>query len=419
MGHKGSKNIFYQILFAICISVLYLDIYELSFAVWSVAILLTLSTSYSLNIIHYLLYFIAIFTIGFTVMLFYDYPAYYIIRDMTYMLKPIMGLLIGYQFCKRNYKTAFQTLIYTGVFIALTHLGKIAFAILFEGVRNLNGIRMQSGFFSDYEIYALIILIFHKKFELGFSKKNVFIYSLLIGLSAFMYFARTNFIQFVILFIGMKGYFSINRTSVIILASVIGFTLVGYSTILYINPKRNGPGIETLLYKIKIAPREAFKTKIDVDDWRDFNDNYRSYENIRTVKQVTSHGTVTTIFGEGFGSRIDLKKKIWLRDFLRYISILHNGFMTVFLKSGLLGIVIYLSSIFVLFRQRKSNIPIVKAINLLLVSTGIFLIFSNWVFSGLYNLLDNKSVLIAILICYKEITIRNHSDATQTVTEVQ
>jgi hypothetical protein len=207
----------------------------------------------------------------------------------------------------------------------------------------------------------------------------------------------------------MKGYFKINRTSIMVISSLLAFTIVGYSAILYVNPKRNGPGIEALLYKIKIAPIEPFKTKIDVDDWKDFNDNYRSYENIHTVKQVTSRGPASIAFGQGMGSRIDLKREVWLREMLRYISILHNGFMTVFLKSGLLGIAIYLYSIFLLFRQKKSNIAIVKNINLLLVGTGIFLIFSNWVFSGLYNLLDNKSMLIGLLFCYKEMTIKRQN----------
>lgn len=413
MGYTISKSYLYQILFALCISVLYLDNYELTFAVWSIAALITISSSYSISILRYIACFVLIFIIAFVVMLFHEYyKAYYIIRDMTYLIKPIMGLMIGYQICKKGYHAMFQTIIYTGLFIAASHLFTILSAILFYNARNLNSIRMSSGFFSDFEVYALIILLFHEKFQLGFSKKRLWLYTAIIGLSAFMYFARTNFIQFAILFVGMKGYFKINRTSLLVLTSGFIFVIVAYSAIVYVNPKRNGPGIETLLYKIKIAPQEAFKTKIDVDDWRDFNDNYRSYENIHTVKQVTQKGTASTIFGQGMGSRVDLKREVWLREMLRYISILHNGFMTVFLKSGLLGIFIYLYTIFLLFRQQKSDIPIVKNINLLLVGTGVFLIFSNWVFSGLYNLLDNKSILIGLLFCYKEITNKNASQNT-------
>ncbi len=174
------------------------------------------------------------------------------------------------------------------------------------------------------------------------------------------------------------------------------------------NPKREGDGVEALLYKIKIAPTEPFKTKIDRNDWKDFNDNYRSWENILGIRQMTEDGWATIVFGKGIGSKVDLKEEVWLGDMrLRYISILHNGYLTVFLKAGLVGIFLYLTTIFMLFRRPKSDIPIVKSLNLLLFGTGIFLIFSNWVFMGVYNLLDNKSILIGALICYREMAMRN------------
>lgn len=403
------KSYVSQFLFALCIAVPMWNNYELTFAVWSLTFLATLQRSYSYQILKYGLCFVAIMTVAFIVMLTRDYLSYYIIRDITYMLKPIFGTFIGYHLCRSNFKKAFETIIYTGAIIAGIHIIMIVYAFIFLHAHTVNDIRLRSGFFSDFEVYALIILLFHKQFEIDIPRKKLFWFTIIVGFSSFMYLARTNFIQFVLLLIAMKGYFKINRTSITVITTLVVSVVIGYTAIVYSSPRRNGPGIEALLYKIKIAPKEAFKTKIDADDWKDFNDNYRSYENIHTVKQMTRNGTATILFGAGLGSRIDLKREVWLGDmFLRYISILHNGFMTVFLKSGLLGILIYLWSIVQLFRQRKSRIPIVKNINLLLVGTGIFMFFSNWVFMGVYNLLDNKSVLIGFLICYIEMAIRKH-----------
>ena len=87
---------------------------------------------------------------------------------------------------------------------------------------------------------------------------------------------------------------------------------------------------------------------------------------------------------------------------LRYISILHNGFMIVFLKTGLLGILIYLFTITYFFRKFKTDKPIVNTINLLFIGTGVFLFVSNWVFLGFYNLTETKSILIGFLIAYRE-----------------
>jgi hypothetical protein len=406
------KRYLYQFLFVLCISVPYLNIYELTFVVWSLSAALTLQQSYSVEILRQVACYTAIFVIAFIVMWFYDYKLYYILRDFAYISKPIIGLLLGYQLCKHNFDKAFQTIVYTGLFIAVVHLLVIVHAIVVYNATSVNMIRVKCGYFSDFEVYALILLIFRKKFQIAITNQRAWLLIAVIGFSSFMYLSRTNFIQFIILTVAMLGYLKINRSSLIVISLVAGFTIVGYSAILYYNPKRNGPGIEALLYKIKVAPIEPFKTKIDRGDWRDFNDNYRSYENISALRQVGRNGSKKLAFGEGLGSKIDLKQEIRLGDmFLRYISILHNGFMTVFLKSGLVGVGILVYSLFYFFRNGKSKVPIVKQINMLLVGTGLFMFVSCWVFMGFYFIADTKSLFLGFMICYKGIAEYNaHSN---------
>src|SRR5690606_14145703 len=141
-------------------------------------------------------------------------------------------------------------------------------------------IRMHAGYFSDFEVYSLVFLLFHKKLGLEYSRQKMLVMGGVLGFSIFMYMARTNFIQFIIIWMALKGYFIINRKSIIIVSTVFLSALLAYSAILYINPKRNGQGLESLLYKIKIAPIEPFKTRINKENWKEFHDNYRSYENI-------------------------------------------------------------------------------------------------------------------------------------------
>jgi hypothetical protein len=188
-------------------------------------------------------------------------------------------------------------------------------------------------------------------------------------------------------------------------------TVIGYAIIYNLNPKRDGSGVEQFLYKIKNAPIEPFKTKIDVTNWKDINDNYRSYENIRTFRQVTENGPRAIILGEGIGSTVDLKQKMWLQNsFMRYIPFLHNSYMTVFLKSGVLGVFLMLFYLYILMKNRKSNIPLVQNINMVLVGTAVFLILSNWVFLGMYNTSDNKSIVVGFLIALREFEIQKNSN---------
>jgi hypothetical protein len=62
----------------------------------------------------------------------------------------------------------------------------------------------------------------------------------------------------------------LTQKSLKVLSLVVFSFLLSYGAIYYANPKRNGKGIEALMYKIKIAPEEAFKTKINKEDWKDF-----------------------------------------------------------------------------------------------------------------------------------------------------
>ena len=397
------NNIFYQFLFLLCISVPYLDTFELTIATWSLTFLITIRNNYSISLFKLIIPYLLILLIAFVVSFNYDYRKYFIIRDITYLLKPVIGFLLGYQLCQKNFKNAFNLIVNTGVFIAVCHIVIILNAIFILGARTVADLRFYSGYFSDYEIYTLIILIFYKKFQLDYSKKTALILTVLVGFSALMYLARTNFIQFLILFLALKGYFDVNRKSITIFATIIIASIVSYSIVLSINPRRDAEGVEGFLYKIKVAPLEPFKTKINREDYKDFNDNYRSYENIMTIRQMTRDGVKPTVFGKGLGSQIDLKQEVRLGDMnLRFISILHNGFMIVFLKSGLLGILIYLFTIIYFFKTLKSDNTLINQINLLFIGTGVFLLISNWVFLGFYNLTETKSILIGFLIAYRE-----------------
>ena len=413
------KYYIYQFLFCICIVVPYLNIYELTFAVWALTIMITVRKTYSATILTYCSLFFLIFLIALGSSFFWGHKNYNLFRDTTYLFKPIMGLLVGYQLFKTDKNKALSTIIYTGVILAIIHLVIVFITFLRFRTISVNLLREFCGYFSDYEIYVLIILVFYKQFELQFSKQKIRTFIILVGLSSFLYLARTNIIQFVILFMAIKGYFTITKKSLRIVGIVLLTTVTSYSAIYVLNPKRNGKGIEAFLYKIKIAPIESFKTKINTSDWKDFNDNYRSFESITTVKTMKNAGVSALFFGKGLGATIDLGRDVMSNDggYVRYIAVVHNGFMTVFLKSGIVGVLICLLSIAYLLKRNKSDIPIVRNLNYLLVGTGVFLFVSYWVFLGFYFKYDVKSLLVGFIIALKEFMQRQNNVEAKTIVE--
>lgn len=395
-----NKERIYNFFFASCVIIPFFNNYELSFLFWVIAILLTIRKTYSFEFLRYLTYFIFIFIVATLVGLFYRHNLYFVIRDLTYLLKPILGLVLGYQFYKKEIYSPFKFLLNAGIIMAVIHLLLVGYGIFFQGARGVAEIRLYGGYFNDYEIYTFIILIFHKKLGIEIKRNKFLLFIGLLGLSSFFYLARTNFIQFFILFFAMKEWLKLTPKSLKIFATLFIFFSLSYLAIYQYNPKRNGNGFEEFLYKVKMIPLEAFATKINREDWKDFHDHYRSYENVRTVEQLMHNKTF--LFGEGLGSQVNLKQKVFLGDmFLQRISILHNGYMTVLLKSGIIGLISLLLSIFYFFRKFTVKNEIDHNINLFFIGTGLFLFISYWVFLGFYNLLDSKTILIGFLFAYK------------------
>jgi hypothetical protein len=412
MPLRFSKNTLYQILFALCVSVPYLNNYELTFFVWACAIVITIQRSYSIELVKQILLFSGILILAVFSSFFNEFSTYNFIRDITYLAKPVLGLLIGYQLGKTRLKDPLKTVIYTGVVLAIVHLWIVFYGITFVGFRNIHQIRGYAGYFSDFEVYVIVLLLFHRDFNVEISAKQKKWFIAILIFSSLFYLSRTNFIQFGILFIALKGFFVLNKKRLIALILIVFSGLLFYSAIVYYNPKRNGKGIEAFLYKVKIAPTEPFKTKINTEDYKDFNDNYRSVENINTVKQTINDGWFTIVFGKGLGSSVDLKKEVWLDNAqLRYISILHNGFMTVFLKSGIIGVFLLFISIFLLFRKQKSESTLINKVNYLFTGTAFFLFISYWVFMGFYFKADTKAILIGLLLAYAEKIKRENTTA--------
>src|SRR5690606_39085144 len=155
------KAYFYNLLLAICIAIPYLGNYELTFVVWCTAILLTLQKRYSNAFLKYTVCFVLIVVIAFFSADYSKLSPFLYIRDITYMIKPVLGLLLGYQLCKYVHRDLFKWLIIIGFAISLIHHFVMVHAVIVKGARTIHDLRFYSGYFGDFEVYALVILWFH------------------------------------------------------------------------------------------------------------------------------------------------------------------------------------------------------------------------------------------------------------------
>jgi hypothetical protein len=385
--------------------ILLINSYELTFLVWGLVCLITLRQKYSWSFIQLLIPFVITVCIAVFSIQFGEIEWFKVLRDFSYLLKPLLGLIIGYNIAQLCGKKAIDLAIKGGVMLAWIHIITLIVCLFVFGIRNLNQLREHGGYFDDFETYILLFVLFPRIFNLQIDPKKRRHYLFILATSLLLYFSRTNFIQFAILYFAIKGHLSLNVQKLKWIFAFLLVATLSYTAIYQSNPRRNGQGIEAFLYKIKIAPLEAFKTKINKEDWKEFHDNYRSFENIITVKKMSTQPTSCLFIGLGLGSSLDLGQKIWTNDGeqIRHIPFLHNAFMTVFLKAGLMGILCLIVSMFILGKKVVSvHSKNIDPWNLLFFGSAIYLIVSNWVFMGLYLKLDNKSLLLGLLFGYRE-----------------
>lgn len=400
-----NKEWSYQLLFFIAVAFSYINIYELSFLVWLIVLTITVKRYYSKSFLTYVGLFAVICLIGIVRSFFYDYDLYVILRDLSYFLKPIVGLMIGYQCFRSKENNFFTTIIYCALIIAIIHLIILANAFVIHHIRYVWQIRHYGGYISDFETFAVIILLFHKKFDLPFSNNKRRILLLIIGTSLLLYLARTNLIQFFLIAFGLFGLYQLNKKKLIALGVLIALGGFGYKIVYDLNPSRTATGFENFLYKIKNAPREIYDPYVINDNTTRFHDNFRSFETKVTVKQMINREDLGIWLGNGFGSTVNYGSLISTTDGykVRHAPILHNGFTTILLKTGLIGLSVFaISLLYLCYYGKKTSSVYLNNMKLLLNSTGIFLFISSLVFLGYYLKLDNKSLFVGGLIAYYE-----------------
>lgn len=335
-----------------------------------------------------------LFLLGFIGIQTQKYHLIDIIKDIFHFIKPILGIFIGYYFYKKinDFKLFIKTIVLIGFISAIIHFCIILF---FSKIGTVSDIR-EFGRDNFLELFALFFLGYYKKFQkenLFFSKTNhaIIFYSLLA--SNILYFSRTMIIVAIILWLSIQGYTRITKTTIKILGMLMVLILCFYAYLFSVKIERDKSGISSFFYKIKIAPSEILNTKIDRDNHKDLWDHWRGYEAKRAFALMEDNPS-SFIYGCGYGSLVNLKFWAPLSNDakgMKYISELHNGYAFILYKTGIAGILIYLTFLFLLYKRiydyRDSSTVFISAI-------GLVFLFTTLTITGIYN---TKDVIIFIL----------------------
>ena len=340
-----------------------------------------------------------LFGLGFIGTVYHSYPYYAIIKDIFHFLKPVLGLLIGFLFFKKidNFNWFVKTIVYCGLASAIIHFLVLIFmGNIFSG--SVDTIR-EFGKDNFLELFGLFFLLFYNYFQkapLIESRLQTRIISLILLLSNVFYFSRTMIVVSIILALSVYGYTVLTKKTIRFLGILMISTGLFYGYLFSIKIERNKPGIDSFLFKVKIAPAELFKTKIDRNNHKDLWDHWRGYEAKRAYALMQENPS-SYVVGTGFGSLVNLKFKAPLtgeKEGIRYISELHNGYMYVFYKTGGIGMIVLLlffGSLYLsLYRKKKNK----DMITVFISSIGLVYVFTSLTITGIYN---GRDVIIFIL----------------------
>lgn len=300
-------------------------------------------------------------------------------KDLYFFLAPIMMLILGLTFMNNFFD--FENFLKTSA-MTLTIISILQFSDFLFGAGLFNAsldARYEYGLDSTASTLALIVIISLRptlKSLIGSTQLSV-----AAVVNILLILASLSRVNIGISFISLVFVFSHSR---LLRASIFVAILILISTPLLQIPMIFPQGTlgDSASFFNKVLNSLQDIRMSNYFEMSDINENWRGYEAFLGVDKVLSVGGWATLIGLGFGSFVEGP----FSGKLEQIPFFHNGFITIFFKSGALGIFIF--SLFVAKLYLTSRAAILhgrSTSNPRIVNAGIllFLLISSVLFRTL------------------------------------
>jgi hypothetical protein len=393
---------------------------ELSVVVSGVLLFVLLSLeplklSRSLSI--FLSYLIAIIVLGVVSSFFYEYVFFDRLRDFIHFIKPVLLCFTAYLLVIRidNVRYVLRLIVFIGVFLAVKHFFDLAFADLPDEFR-IDRVRAKAGAGSFIELLALIILLAFRKSTkiVGPETRRLFI--VLMSISFVLYFSRTMILGLLIFLLSIYGFTKLTRKAFEYSAVIFAIFGLFYASLFAINLQEGKEGLNRFLLKLRDAPTEVFSAPkgYDPTNRSEIYKHWRGYEATLAFDQMQGN-PFHYISGKGFGALVDLgfNAPLGEGDGMRSVPHLHNGYMYVFFKVGIIGLILYLVLLFNVYKQVyiKSHGVRENMLRRITSGFGVYFFASSLVITGLYNLGEISIFCLGIFFALVEIESRKNKEA--------
>lgn len=333
------------------------------------------------------LFIILILGIFITLIHINDYSLRNVIRDIFYILNPIVFIWTGIMF-KYKYEDRFdifRIIVYIAVISSILNLLQIVKEPRILQVSSIYIFRNYIEVINAYAVLIAIVLLFtnkHIKNECNFGTFKLNLFRILCIISFIIDFSRTNYIcLFIILCpfilpIIQKNIFKVRK--------------IIYLFILILLANFIMPDLMGTLFDKMIRSITELKASINWGDPSEIVNNWRGYEIYKAEELYFEGNWFEKIFGYGLGKLIPVgvfSKLVGVDASEGGITILHNGYYMMLIKCGLTGVLLYASVYLVGIRKMiiriKNNLDLYRS--KLLVGIFVGFLVSTYVTTGIIN----------------------------------
>jgi hypothetical protein len=317
----------------------------------------------------------------------YQNSNYLILKDLYYFAIPVLFILAGIVLaCRVDIEAFLKTLVFAGVLTSVMVTGISISYMGFGALLDPYSAHYAMGIIgAPGPPMALACLLFAWKFNIRLFRARWF--NLFVAINAF------------------GVYMCASRTYVIIMGCFMLLLVADKVKRMWVIPT-----IFVLIMIAFLIPTDIFKAtssetfmskmlgsfnELKMGDYnteQDINLKYRGYESFMALKGYAEGDTKDWIFG-GLGKLIDLKTFVRLgedTDF-QYIPVLHNGWLYILVKTGIVGVVTYILVFFGLiitnwkkYADAKGK-PAIRMFAALTIGCIFSLLLTNYIVTALFN----------------------------------
>lgn len=334
------------------------------------------------------------------------HDGYDVAKDVWYVTNAALALLVGYVLMlnMNDLGRFLRVFIIVGTIIAMLYLRPFIFYPVLLKL-DVDTLRRLSGGGSMTPCIALGVLMSARIGGIRLFEKNEWFFwfsSIACSLAVILSYSRTMLAVLLLILLTAFGWvsFASRGRVLVLLGALISVIAVGLSI-----PADEFGLTQTMINKILFSIQEI--RIANYFSYASINEHWRGYETLRALYTYSLGTPWQYLVGGGFGTNVDLGLFMDLGgDRVRFAPILHNGYMYLLVKTGIVGLFLYLLLFYRMIRKGTllslSKEPEMKYCGRLIVGLVLAFIVTSAVVSGMFNKAGmlSTSLLLGALLAY-------------------